>query len=100
MMQFPHPKPAHPAFLQNRLLAQVKSSRSINRFRILHGQPLRVGGAKREAQFCQAANLEQHLVNDSSLQCSKSRIARLSASRTVLALPTPRTHPPVTSKTC
>src|SRR5262245_11600457 len=29
---------AHPAFLQNRLLAQVKSSRSINRFRILHGR--------------------------------------------------------------
>src|SRR5262249_1780898 len=35
-----------------------------------------------------------------SLQCPKSGIARLSASRTVLALPTPRTHPPVTSKTC
>src|SRR5262249_58201985 len=31
---------AHPAFLQNRLLAQVKSSRSINRFRILHGRPI------------------------------------------------------------
>jgi hypothetical protein len=29
---------AHSAFLQNRLLAQVKSSRSINRFRILHGR--------------------------------------------------------------
>src|SRR5258705_4573998 len=29
----------HPAFLQNRLLAQVKSQRSINRFRILHGRP-------------------------------------------------------------
>src|SRR6516165_2802140 len=29
---------AHPAFLQNRLLAQVKSSRSINRFLILHGR--------------------------------------------------------------
>jgi hypothetical protein len=28
---------AHPAFLQNRLLAQIKSSRSIKRFRILHG---------------------------------------------------------------
>src|SRR5258705_10685808 len=28
----------HPAFLQNRLLAQVKSQRSINRFRILHGR--------------------------------------------------------------
>src|SRR5262249_14189865 len=27
-----------PAFLQNRLLGQVKSSRSINRFRILHGR--------------------------------------------------------------
>ena len=38
-----NPKPqenphAHPAFLQNRLLAQIKSSRSINRFRILHGR--------------------------------------------------------------
>src|SRR5258705_11786705 len=31
----------HPAFLQNRLLAQVKSQRSINRFRILHGRLLR-----------------------------------------------------------
>src|SRR5215471_19164660 len=29
---------AHPAFLQNRLLARVKSSQSINRFRILHGR--------------------------------------------------------------
>src|SRR5262249_60035729 len=29
---------AHPAFLQNRLLAQVKSSQSINRFLILHGR--------------------------------------------------------------
>src|SRR5258705_9439757 len=28
----------HPAFLQNRLLAQLKSQRSINRFRILHGR--------------------------------------------------------------
>src|SRR5262245_43347133 len=41
--QIGNPKPqenrhAHPAFLQNRLLAQVKSSRSINRFRILHGR--------------------------------------------------------------
>src|SRR5215475_13990479 len=40
-----NPKPqenphAHPAFLQNRLLAQIKSSRSINRFRILHGRQL------------------------------------------------------------
>src|SRR5262249_23129154 len=38
-----NPKPqenrhAYPAFLQNRLLAQVKSSRSINRFLILHGR--------------------------------------------------------------
>src|SRR5262245_64188075 len=38
--QIGNPKPqenplAHTAFLQNRLLAQVKSSRSINRFRIL-----------------------------------------------------------------
>jgi len=38
-----NPKPqenrhAHPAFLQNRLLAQVKSSRSINCFLILHGR--------------------------------------------------------------
>src|SRR5258705_10214655 len=33
--EIPHP---HPAFLQNRLLAQVKSQRSINRFRILHGR--------------------------------------------------------------
>src|SRR5438045_9782435 len=38
-----NPKPqenphAHPAFLQNRFLAQVKSSRSINRFLILHGR--------------------------------------------------------------
>jgi hypothetical protein len=31
------PRPA-PGFLANRLLAQVKSQRSINRFRILHGQ--------------------------------------------------------------
>src|SRR5262249_53935071 len=43
--QIGNPKPqenphAHPAFLQNRLLAQVKSSRSINRFRILHGRPI------------------------------------------------------------
>src|SRR2546423_1837877 len=42
--QIGNPKPqenphAHPAFLQNRLLAQVKSSRSINRFLILHGRP-------------------------------------------------------------
>src|SRR5262245_61101926 len=42
-----NPKPqenphAHPAFLQNRLLAQIKSSRSINRFRILHGRLLEV----------------------------------------------------------
>src|SRR5262249_54448080 len=41
--QIGNPKPqenphAYPAFLQNRLLAQVKSSRSINRFRILHGR--------------------------------------------------------------
>src|SRR6516162_587348 len=41
--QIGNPKPqenqhTHPAFLQNRLLAQVKSSRSINRFRILHGR--------------------------------------------------------------
>src|SRR5256714_2913414 len=41
--QIGNPKPqenphAHPAFLQNRLLAQVKSSRSINRFLILHGR--------------------------------------------------------------
>src|SRR5262249_20948450 len=47
--QIGNPKPqenphAHPAFLQNRLLAQVKSSRSINRFRILHGRLLhRIG---------------------------------------------------------
>src|SRR5262245_19985836 len=45
--QIGNPKPqenplAHPAFLQNRLLAQVKSSRSINRFRILHGRRVRV----------------------------------------------------------
>src|SRR2546423_2289428 len=43
--QIGNPKPqenphAHPAFLQNRLLAQVKSSRSINRFLILHGRLL------------------------------------------------------------
>src|SRR5262245_37802293 len=42
--QIGNPKPqenrhAYPAFLQNRLLAQVKSSRSINRFLILHGRP-------------------------------------------------------------
>src|SRR5262245_10323164 len=42
-----NPKPqenshAHPAFLQNRLLAQVKSSRSINRFLILHGRLISV----------------------------------------------------------
>ena len=41
--QIGNPKPqenphAHPAFLQTRLPAQVKSSRSINRFRILHGR--------------------------------------------------------------
>src|SRR6516164_4043929 len=41
--QIGNPKPqenrhANPAFLQNRLLAQVKSSRSINRFRIFHGR--------------------------------------------------------------
>src|SRR5262249_11897327 len=41
--QIGNPKPqknrhAHPAFLQNRILGQVKSSRSINRFRILHGR--------------------------------------------------------------
>src|SRR6516164_630461 len=41
--QIGNPKPqenrhANPAFLQNRLLAQVKSSRSINRFLILHGR--------------------------------------------------------------
>jgi hypothetical protein len=30
---------ARPAFLQNRLLAQVKSSRPINRFLILHRRP-------------------------------------------------------------
>ena len=40
----PNPDPnarnrgAHQAFLQNRLLAHVKSSRSVNRFRILHGR--------------------------------------------------------------
>src|SRR5258705_8603982 len=34
----------HPAFLQNRLLAQVKSQRSINRFRILHGRLTICGG--------------------------------------------------------
>jgi hypothetical protein len=28
----------HPAFLQNRILAQAKSARSIKRFRILHGR--------------------------------------------------------------
>ena len=44
--QIGNPKPqenrhANPAFLQNRLLAQVKSSRSINRFRILISCPLR-----------------------------------------------------------
>src|SRR5215831_13709689 len=38
---------AHPAFLQNRLLAQVKSSRSINRFRILHGRRRRIGSITR-----------------------------------------------------
>ena len=37
--EFRHP---HPAFLQNRLLAQVKSPRSINRFRILHGRLINV----------------------------------------------------------
>src|SRR6266576_5531675 len=41
--QIGNPKPqenrhAHPTFLQNRLLAQVKLSRSINRFLILHGR--------------------------------------------------------------
>jgi hypothetical protein len=30
----------HPAFLQNRILAQAKSARSIKRFRILHGRLL------------------------------------------------------------
>src|SRR5258705_13832014 len=34
----------HPAFLQNRLLAQVKSQRSINRFRILHGRQVIFSG--------------------------------------------------------
>src|SRR5262249_61365530 len=42
---------AHPAFLQNRLLAQVKSSRSINRFLILHGRPRTSSDRGRPARF-------------------------------------------------
>src|SRR5215472_4236780 len=43
---------AHPAFLQNRLLARVKSSRSINRFRILHGRPRRrADGSKSKCSY-------------------------------------------------
>src|SRR5437899_6897784 len=34
-----NPTTSTPGFLANRLLAQVKSQRSINRFRILHGRP-------------------------------------------------------------
>src|SRR5262245_14617142 len=33
----------HPAFLQNRILVQAKSARSIKRFRILHGRLSREG---------------------------------------------------------
>jgi hypothetical protein len=34
-----------------------------------------------------------------NIQCSKSGMALVSASRTLSALPMPRTHPPLTSKT-
>jgi hypothetical protein len=47
---------AHPAFLQNRLLTQVNSSRSINRFLILHGRPFDME-ASRSEEGCGLLNI-------------------------------------------
>src|SRR5882724_4618140 len=46
-----------PAFLQNRILAQVKSSRQINRFQILHGRLCGVNVSRRFTAVRQARNL-------------------------------------------
>src|SRR5262249_48654702 len=60
--QIGNPKPqenrhAHPAFLQNRLLAQVKSSRSINRFLILHGRQIILPVRRQREQTCLSSAL-------------------------------------------